>query len=518
MSRLNDSPDPRSLTPGVMFHEEPIIRASGGAPNLPGIRPRTPLTPLAHHCAGLCNRPYVGAGCSNGSAKGASGDATQRPVGHPQRWPLYFWRLRGPAQVGQCRHRKHPACRAPVDGALRVGEPAVHPVRSVHRACCCADWPFPLIGLPWMILATTFLTSVFVFALSSSPSLATDMANQNNVGSLVAFLIEQWVLAIIVFAVATGYRRILRQISDIRVQYERARQLDELKDQFITTVNHELRNPVMLMQGYIELLRIKGETLPPERRNAMIQSASRAGDNLVQLVKSILDTRRIDQGAKDFEPEVVPVFDAVATSASLVEPGNEHETERELRVHIPEGVALWGEKVRVQQILTNLLSNAVKYSPPGTPVEVVAKVVSPPASGSLWNRRKHTGRRMVQISVRVHGLGIPPDQAPLLFHRFARLPRDLASTTTGNGLGLYLSRELAEAMGGSLWFESTGVEGEGTTFYLEAPLPPDTSIPRAGASELDDGRVHTESMPLRAVKPPQSAQQPQPTTQEAHHG
>ncbi|SRR5579875_458413 len=375
-----------------------------------------------------------------------------------------------------------------------------------------------LIGLPWMILATTFLTSVFVFALSSSPSLATDMANQNNVGSLVAFLIEQWVLAIIVFAVATGYRRILRQISDIRVQYERARQLDELKDQFITTVNHELRNPVMLMQGYIELLRIKGETLPPERRNAMIQSASRAGDNLVQLVKSILDTRRIDQGAKDFEPEVVPVFDAVATSASLVEPGNEHETERELRVHIPEGLALWGEKVRVQQILTNLLSNAVKYSPPGTPVEVVAKVVSPPASGSLWNRSKNTGRRMVQISVRDHGLGIPPDQAPLLFHRFARLPRDLASTTTGNGLGLYLSRELAEAMGGSLWFESTGVEGEGTTFYLEAPLPPDTSIPRAGASELDDGRVHTESMPLRAVKPPQSAQQPQPTTQEAHHG
>jgi signal transduction histidine kinase len=84
---------------------------------------------------------------------------------------------------------------------------------------------------------------------------------------------------------------------------------------------------------------------------------------------------------------------------------------------------------------------------------------------------------MVEIAVRDHGLGIPPDQAPLLFQRFVRLPRDLASATVGNGLGLYLCRELAEAMGGHIRVESIGVEGEGSTFYLRLPV----ASPSAGS-------------------------------------
>lgn len=76
---------------------------------------------------------------------------------------------------------------------------------------------------------------------------------------------------------------------------------------------------------------------------------------------------------------------------------------------------------------------------------------------------------MVEIAVRDYGLGIPPDQQPLLFQRFVRLPRDLASTTIGNGLGLYLCRELVEAMRGRIWVESTGIEGEGSTIYVRLP-------------------------------------------------
>lgn len=79
-----------------------------------------------------------------------------------------------------------------------------------------------LIGMPWMILATTACTTGFVLLLSGSPSLAHDLANPNNVNSIGAFIIEQWVLALIVYAAARGYRRILRLISDVRVQYERA--------------------------------------------------------------------------------------------------------------------------------------------------------------------------------------------------------------------------------------------------------------------------------------------------------
>ena len=349
-----------------------------------------------------------------------------------------------------------------------------------------------LIGRPWMILGTTALTTAFVLYLSGSPSLAHDLANPNNVNSLGAFIVELWLLALVLYSAARGYRTILRQISDVRVQdermqYERARALDELKDQFITSVNHELRNPVMLLQGYVELLRLKGSTLSAERRDELIQRASRAGESLAHLVQSILDTRRVDQQAKDFVPEAVPVAEMVATAASLVDPGEGKGVERELHVQVPHELSIWGEKVRLQQILTNLLSNAIKYSAFGTPVEVNARVVSealPRSSAWRLQRRNgdagragRAGRRMVEIEVRDHGLGIPQDQAPLLFQRFVRLPRDLASTTVGNGLGLYLCRELTEAMGGRIWVESTGVEGEGSTFYLRLPL----ASPSAGA-------------------------------------
>lgn len=79
---------------------------------------------------------------------------------------------------------------------------------------------------------------------------------------------------------------------------------------------------------------------------------------------------------------------------------------------------------------------------------------------------------MVEIRVQDQGLGIPPEQQGFLFNRFVRLPRDLASTIRGNGLGLYLCRQFAEAMGGSIGVVSTGVPGEGSTFYLRLPLPP----------------------------------------------
>ncbi|HEX9067174.1 MAG TPA: HAMP domain-containing sensor histidine kinase [Ktedonobacterales bacterium] len=335
-----------------------------------------------------------------------------------------------------------------------------------------------LIGLPWMILATTAGTTAFVLVLAQSASLHADMGNHNNINSVGAFVIEQWVLAAIVYGAARGYRRILRQISDVRVQYERAKKLDELKDQFITSVNHELRNPVMLVQGNIELLRLKGKEMAPERRDAMIQRASDAGDKLVQLVQSILDTRRMDQGARDYQPEAVPVFESIASAAGFVDPSEGKGVERELRIQAPHDMTLWGEPIRLQQIITNLLSNALKYSAPGTPIEVSAKLVAEePTGGNPWQaklRGKTAERKMVEIAVRDHGFGIPPEQIPLLFQRFVRLPRDLASNIVGNGLGLYLCRELTEAMDGRIWVESSGLDGEGSTFFLRLPIPPAT--------------------------------------------
>jgi signal transduction histidine kinase len=296
-----------------------------------------------------------------------------------------------------------------------------------------------------------------------------------------------WMVAVLVYGSSVLYARTLHELGDIRLAFERAQRLDELKDHFITNVNHELRSPAMAMQGYLELLRLKHDELAPERRAALIEKACRAGDDLVALITNILDIQRLDESAASITPVAVNVRETVETAARLIDPREGSYVERELRLNIPDELAAWCEPVRLEQILVNLLSNAVKYSAPGTPVVVAARLVAvaPEAGagrddGAPQKRATNaprmatplTARQMVEISVRDEGLGIPPEQAPLLFNRFARLPRDLASNVIGNGLGLHLCRTLAEAMGGRIWVESTGVAGEGSTFYVRLPLPP----------------------------------------------
>ncbi len=277
---------------------------------------------------------------------------------------------------------------------------------------------------------------------------------------------------VLVLLIITRLWLTMRDLVDARIATERAQQLDELKDQFITSVNHELRTPLMTMQGYLELLSDQETRVTPEKRWAMLERARGACGSLVHLVRSILDTRRIEQEAGDFIPEIVSVREAAQAALSLMDPREANPAGRHLRLHIPENLTIWGDPVRVQQILTNLLSNAIKYSPPEAPVTVMARVVTERAAHLLgWGAANRAPRQVVEIVVQDKGLGIPPEQKDLLFRRFVRLPREIASNIHGNGLGLYLCRVFAEAMGGTIWVESSGVPGEGSSFYLRLPVP-----------------------------------------------
>jgi signal transduction histidine kinase len=115
---------------------------------------------------------------------------------------------------------------------------------------------------------------------------------------------------------------------------------------------------------------------------------------------------------------------------------------------IPADLHVMADDLRLRQVLLNLMSNAIKYSPERTDIDITSDV----------------DEQNITVRIRDRGLGVPPQEQQRLFNRFARLERDMNSPTRGAGLGLHISKQLVEAMGGRIWIESTGIAGEGSTF------------------------------------------------------
>jgi signal transduction histidine kinase len=344
----------------------------------------------------------------------------------------------------------------------------------------------------WIVLAAVVMNAATV-ALLLLPPIAggtiDPVMRHELLLILPVALVHQWLFAVLMIII---WRLFQRTLGAVGVAYERAQQLDALKDEFISSVNHELRTPLMTMQTYLETLRERPDLLPPDQLAAALDHVCRVGESLIDLVQGILSGREIDRESGAFTPEPVAVRAALDAAILLIDPRSGEQTPRDLTVEVPETLAVWGERVRLQQVLTNLLSNAVKYSPPGTPIEVFAHIQEPPplTGRARWTRSTRRRAALAEITVRDYGHGIPPAQVPLLFNRFVRLPRDLASKVQGTGLGLYLCRVLVESMGGHIWVESTGVDGEGSTFHLTLPVAP--AVPAASRVPVaSDARAAT---------------------------
>nr|BBH92523.1 hypothetical protein KTA_07220 [Thermogemmatispora argillosa] len=247
---------------------------------------------------------------------------------------------------------------------------------------------------------------------------------------------------------------------ELRAAYEQQKELDRLKDQFIMTASHELRTPLTAVLGYIELLKEYHMHLSPEVRDDFIARAHRGCDELVLLVSNIMDASRVHMDAERLKLETVELRKSVEHVVDILDALSKRERHT-LRIHVPAGIYVLADELRLRQILLNLLSNALKYSPPGTDVDIFCRVEE----------------RWVTISVRDYGLGVPREAQKHLFERFVRLDRDMNSPVRGAGLGLYISEQLVKAMGGKIWVESSGVPGEGSTFSFTLQHVP-TSLPR----------------------------------------
>ncbi len=225
--------------------------------------------------------------------------------------------------------------------------------------------------------------------------------------------------------------------------------LSRLKDEFLSIASHELRTPVTSIKGYTQLAKmlIKEGDLPTSEE--YLDIALDQIDRMSRLILELLDVSRIETGRLEIrrEPIAWPQFvrDVVHRHHTAV-------SDRRFHVSVPDdGKIVTGDRDRLEQVLGNLLENAVKYSPDGSDVTVTVD---------------EKGETLV-TAVCDRGIGIPTDELNQVFERFHR-GRQVSSTNYGGlGLGLYITKQIIERHGGTIWVESR--EGQGTTFFFSLP-------------------------------------------------
>ncbi len=250
------------------------------------------------------------------------------------------------------------------------------------------------------------------------------------------------------------------QATQIAAAYEQQLHLNELKDQFLLNVNHELRTPLTAIHGYLELLQEYQGQLDDARQATFIGLAVQGCEELQQLVNNVLDAIQGDVQGIAPQFEVFSVIAVVSEVIDLFEP--QKRQDYQIIVEIPETLTVKADRQYTHQILLNLLSNAFTYSPKQTPVVVSAQIsdLSTP-EGQVCPQ--------VCICVQDAGPGIPPSEIPLLFGKFVRLKRDIVGSVRGTGLGLYICKQLVEAMDGHIWVGSSGIAGQGSRFCFTLP-------------------------------------------------
>jgi len=229
--------------------------------------------------------------------------------------------------------------------------------------------------------------------------------------------------------------------------------LARLKSDFVATVSHELRTPITPIKGYAHLLATRGNAMGDEQRMRALRVIEDRADHLSKLVDDLLLASKMSVDAPSGLQIEVGAHDVVALVRQAIA-GVPNLAARTVFAPPREEVLARCDKTRLNQCLTNILTNAQKYSAPSSAIRVE---VSSDADG-------------VTVAVADEGRGIPSDELERIFHRFHRVEDSMTMTTDGTGLGLFITRELARAMGGDV--SVTSELGNGSTFTLRLQAPP----------------------------------------------
>ncbi|MDX1994036.1 MAG: PAS domain-containing sensor histidine kinase [bacterium] len=251
------------------------------------------------------------------------------------------------------------------------------------------------------------------------------------------------------------YRISQTQLNELQTLYTDIKQLEQLKTDMIRIASHDLRGPVGVINGYLELVRMDVYDRMNADEQDYVESIARQVERMHGIINDILSLERIHQVAKDRINERIDLHELVNNVVQNHQP--EAETKAQQLGLLPSessngALTVQGDPRQLYEAISNLVTNAIKYTPTGGTVQVAMQ---------------QAGSR-ARIEVRDTGYGIPADQQPRLFEPFYRVKMDETAGIDGTGLGLHLVKNIVERHAGEISVQS--VYGQGSTFAVELPL------------------------------------------------
>ena len=282
----------------------------------------------------------------------------------------------------------------------------------------------------------------------------------------------------IFYLILIGQEKLYRQAQQARMESEQA---NRAKSAFLATMSHEIRTPMNAVLGMTSLL-LETSLTPDQEEYATI--IRRSGDALLAVINDILDFSKIEAGHIDLESESFDLRECVEGAVSLLtSKAVEKNIELSCLLDPDLPAIILGDESRLRQILLNLLSNSFKFTEKG---EVALTVTS--------EKTNEPPMLKLHFSVSDTGVGITADGMQRLFQSFSQADSSITRKYGGTGLGLVISKRLSELMGGTMWVESEGIPGKGSTFHFtiqtqEQAQGPQRSFLQHAQADLKNKRV-----------------------------
>jgi two-component system sensor histidine kinase BarA len=272
-----------------------------------------------------------------------------------------------------------------------------------------------------------------------------------------------------VASVRENYRELAEKNDALKTSYDELKQLDQLKSTFLATVSHELRTPLTSIIGYAEMLESGAAGALSDGQTEFLKTIRGKADQLLGLISSLLDLGHLEAQNLQLHSEAVDPRALLSDVGSTIVP-NANRRNVVLDIEVADDTPkIWGDPVRLQQIVLNLADNAMKFSAEGGTVVLRAEAGELDAGGpgGLGAALFTASRPGVVLTVRDTGMGIPEENLTRIFDAFYQVDAGTTRAHGGAGLGLSIVKQLVDSHDGKI--EVTSTLGEGTIFTVTLP-------------------------------------------------